>query len=88
MDGEGSEENEGKPEMTTWGGECWACRVRLSDLGLTLLPTLGKLLRVEGASMLEETLTGSGAKSCTYLVLGPGLWEDCRRAVSCGGLER
>lgn len=38
--------------------------------------------------MLEETLTGSGAKSCTYLVLGPGLWEDCRRAVSCGGLER
>lgn len=57
--------------MTTWGGECWAWPGRLSDLGLTLLPTLGKLPRVEGASMLEETLTGSGAKSC-YLPVGPG----------------
>lgn len=37
---------EGKLEPTTWGGECWAWHDRLSDLGLTLLPTLRKLLRV------------------------------------------
>lgn len=55
---------EGKLEMTSWGRECWAWHGRLSDLGLTLLLTLRKRLRV------EETLTGSG-----QWVPGPGTWR-------------
>lgn len=53
----------------------------------TLLPTLAKLLQVEGASMLEEALTGSGAKFC-HLPVGPGTRHvGLLETMPCGGLR-